>query len=200
VNAGESELYNYRGSGGGGFRFFSVAGTGTPATANQIAFINTAGDYQKLSDRRVKTNITALGQGLRQVMALRRVSYDFHTSRRLQNGVVTFLPDDQPVRALGFVAQDLLQVVPEAVEKPADDKQAFYTVSYTTLVPVLTQAIQEQQAQIEALQQQNAALHARAATAEAQAAAAAVRATATLETFEARLRRLESAAGGQAQR
>lgn len=45
------------------------------------------------------------------------------------------------------MAQDLPQVVPEAVEKPQDDKKEFYTVSYTTLVPVLTQAIQEQQAQ-----------------------------------------------------
>lgn len=207
VNAGESELYNYRGLGSGGFRFFSVSGTGTPAASNDIAFINgSTGVYTTLSDRRVKTNIAPLGQGLRTVLALRPVSYDFHTSRRLQDGVVTFLPDDKPVRALGFVAQDLYQVVPEAVEKPADERQAFYTVSYTTLVPVLTQAIQEQQAQIEELKKQNAALQARAATAEAAAAQATsaakaqtAQATATLESFEARLRRLEAGAA-QAQR
>jgi hypothetical protein len=90
------------------------------------------------------------------------------------------------------VAQELYQVVPEAVEKPADERQAFYTVSYSTLVPVLTQAIQEQQAQIEELKRQNAALQVQASSAKAQAATA----TATLETFEARLRRLEA---GQAQ-
>ncbi|MGI4869559.1 MAG: tail fiber domain-containing protein [Janthinobacterium lividum] len=165
-----------------------------------MAFISNTGVYSALSDRRVKTNITPLAQGLRTVLALRPVSYDFHPSRRLDNGVVTFLPDDRPVRALGFVAQDLYQVVPEAVEKPADERRAFYTVSYTTLVPVLTQAIQEQQAQIEALKQQNAALQARAATAEAAAKAQATQATATLETFEARLRRLEAATSAQAQR
>ncbi|WP_191906448.1 tail fiber domain-containing protein [Hymenobacter baengnokdamensis] len=186
VNAGESEFYNYRGSGSGGFRFFSVGGTGTPTTSNNIAFINgSTGVYTTLSDRRVKTNIAPLDQGLRTVLALRPVSYDFHTSRRLQDGQVTFLPDDKPVRALGFVAQDLLQVVPEAVEKPADERREFYTVSYSTLVPVLTQAIQEQQAQIEELKKQNAALKAQAAADKAQA-------TATLETFEARLRRLEA--------
>ncbi|MDO7849817.1 tail fiber domain-containing protein [Hymenobacter sp. M29] len=203
AGSGESELYNYRGLGNGGFRFFSVPGTAAPTASNQIAQINgSTGIYSNLSDRRVKTNITPLAQGLRTVLALRPVSYDFHTSRHLENGVVTFLPDDKPVRALGFVAQELLPLVPEAVEKPADDKKGFYAVSYTTLVPVLTQAIQEQQAQIEALKQQNAALQARAATAEATASSAkaeAARATATLETFEARLRRLE-AAGGQAQR
>lgn len=47
---GESELYNYRGLGSGGFRFFSVGGSGAPAAGNQIAFINTAGVYQALSD------------------------------------------------------------------------------------------------------------------------------------------------------
>jgi hypothetical protein len=195
VNVGESEFYNYRGSGGGGFRFFSINGTAAPTNSNQIAFINTAGAYSALSDRRVKTNITPLGQGLCTVLALRPVSYDFHTSRRLQDGVVTFLSDDKTVRALGFVAQDLYNVVPEAVEKPKDDRKEFYTVSYTTLVPVLTQAIQEQQAQIEELKKQNALLQARAATAEAAAATA----NATTDAFEARLRRLE-AAGGQAQR
>lgn len=86
-------------------------------------------------------------------------------------------------------------MVPEAVERPADERQAFYTVSYTTLVPVLTQAMQEQQAQIEELKKQNAALQAHVASAEATAA----QVTATLETFEARLRRLE-AGTAQAQR
>jgi hypothetical protein len=207
---GESEFYNYRGSGAGGFRFFSVAGTAAPVASNQVAHISSTGMYSSLSDRRVKTNIAPLTQGLRTVLALRPVSYDFHTSRQLQNGQVTFLPDDEPVRALGFVAQELLPVVPEAVEKPADERQAFYTVSYTALVPVLTQAVQEQPAQIEDLKKQNAALQARAATAENQAAQAtsaagaakaeAARATATLDTFEARLRQLEAASGGQARK
>ena len=204
VGNSESEFSNYRGTAGGGFRFFSIAGTGAPTNGNQVAYISgSTGQYSVQSDRRLKTNITPLAQGLRTVLALRPVSYDFHTGRRLENGVVTFLPDDKPVRALGFVAQDLYQVVPEAVERPADDKKAFYTVSYSTLVPVLTQAIQEQQAQIEELKQQNATLKAEASSAKAEAGAAkaqAAQATATLETFEARLRRLESAAGGQVQR
>jgi hypothetical protein len=49
---------------------------------------------------------------------------------------------------------------------------------------------------VQELSAENAALKARAAAAEAQA----TRATATLDTFEARLRRLEAATGGQAQR
>jgi hypothetical protein len=170
-NKNESELYNYRVGGAGGFRFFSTSYPNAPTASDQVAYISgSTGQYSTFSDRRVKTNITLLAQGLRTVLALRPVSYDFHTSRRLDNGVVTFLPDDRPVRALGFVAQDLYQVVPEAVEKPADERRAFYTVSYSTLVPVLTQAI-EQQAQIEALKQQNAALQAGAGAAATQAAA-----------------------------
>lgn len=83
----------------------------------------------------MKTSISPLGQGLRTVLALRPVSYDFHTSRQLKDGVVTFLPDDKPVHALGFVAQDLYHVVPEAVEKPRDDQKEFYTVDYGKLTP-----------------------------------------------------------------
>lgn len=186
---GETELYNYRGLGQGGFRFFSIANTGTPSTSNQIAYINAAGNYSSLSDRRVKTNIVGLQHGLRTVLALRPVSYDFHTSRRFDHGVVTFLPDDQPVKALGFVAQELYQVLPEAVEKPQDERTGLYTVSYTSLVPVLTQAIQEQQAQIEALKSQNAALAAKAAILENRAAQAETD-HASLLTLQAQMARL----------
>jgi hypothetical protein len=83
---GESEFYNYRGSGAGGFRFFSVADTAAPVASNQVAHISSTGMYSSLSGRRVKTNIAPLTQGLRTVLALRPVSYDFHTSRQLQNG------------------------------------------------------------------------------------------------------------------
>ncbi|WP_191906323.1 tail fiber domain-containing protein [Hymenobacter baengnokdamensis] len=190
---GETEFYDYQGTGAGGFRFYAIPNTGTPSASNQVAYINTAGTCQTLSDRRVKTNITTLHHGLRTVMALRPVSYDFHPSRQLKDGVVTFRPDDKPVRALGFVAQDLYQVVPEAVEKPADERTALYTVSYATLVPILTQAIQEQQAQIETLKTQNAALQARTAQADADHASLQ-----TLQEQVARLLGEAAPAGAQA--
>jgi hypothetical protein len=106
-------------------------------------------------------------------------------------------------RQLGFIAQEIEPYYPEMVTTDAD---GYKSVDYSRLTPVLVEAMKEQQAQIEALKAQVAAqagdhaaletLKARAATAETKAATA----TATLETFEVRLRRLESAGGGQAQR
>lgn len=48
----------------------------------------------------------------------------------------------------GFIAQELEQVIPEATKK---DEEGFYSVNYDMLIPVLTQAIKEQQKQIEEL-------------------------------------------------
>jgi len=72
----------------------------------------------------------------------------------------------------------------------------FRSVDYDALTTLNVSATQELARKVEALEQQNAALKTQAASAETKAA----QATATLETFEARLRRLENAAGGQAQR
>ena len=69
----------------------------------------------------------------------------------------------------------------------------FRSVDYDALTTLNVSATQELARQLAALQAENAALRAQAATDRAAA-------TATLETFEARLRRLEAASGGQAQR
>ncbi len=81
---------------------------------------------------------------------------------------------------VGLIAQELEKVYPELVFTDAD---GYKSVNYAQLTPVLIEAIKEQQAQIEALKQQNTALKAET--------------TAATEALEARLRRLE-ATGAQA--
>jgi hypothetical protein len=159
-NIGETEFINYRGTGAGGFRFYDVDPGASIDTAvyntNNIAFIapNT-GAYSNVSDMRVKTNVNIINDGLEKVMAMRPVSYDFHTGRTLKDGVVTFTNSDKTIKTIGFLAQELANVVPEAVIIPKDPANELYTVSYATVIPVLTKAIQEQQKQIEALQAEN---------------------------------------------
>ena len=87
------------------------------------------------SDRRLKRDIATPAYGLAEVMALQPKSY------RLNQG-----SDDR--EHLGFIAQDVQQVIPELVSEMRD---GMLGVEYTGLIPVLTRAIQEQQAQIEAL-------------------------------------------------
>jgi division protein CdvB (Snf7/Vps24/ESCRT-III family) len=100
---------------------------------------------------RVKTNVNIINDGLQKVMAMRPVSYDFHSGRTIKDGVVKFTENDQVVKTIGFLAQELAKVVPEAVIIPKDPSNELYNVSYATVVPVLTKAIQEQQAEIEQL-------------------------------------------------
>jgi len=64
---------------------------------------------------------------------------------------VKFTENDRVVKTIGFLAQELAKVVPEAVIIPKDPANELYNVSYATVVPVLTKAIQEQQAEIEQL-------------------------------------------------
>jgi hypothetical protein len=94
------------------------------------------------SDRRLKKDITDSSYGLREVLGLRPVSY------RLKAG-------DERTR-LGFVAQDVEKIVPEVVSSSGKDHML--GVEYSSLIPVLAKAIQEQQRLIDAQQARIAAL------------------------------------------
>lgn len=151
---GESEFINYRGTGFGGFRFYTLT-AGTPDTDDVVAFIDIAGTYHQNSDMRLKTNITNIGNGIDKVMAMRPVMYDMHTDRKsMENGKVTFGKDDKVIPSVGFLAQELVKVIPEAVSVPKDESKEIYGVNYAAVIPVLTKAIQEQQSEIEILKKE----------------------------------------------
>ena len=128
------------------------------------------------SDARFKTNVRPIGSALASVLALRGVRYDWNALGVQHGGTAG-------AGQVGLIAQEVEKLYPELV---FTDKQGYKSVNYAQLTPVLIEALKEQQTQIEALKAQNAALKAET--------------TATTAAFEARLRRLESQAGGQAQR
>lgn len=103
------------------------------------------------SDGRVKTGNRPIPYGLQTVMALRPQQYEHHSST-FENGQLVLDAAGPAATRIGFVAQDLARVVPEAATAPADAETDLWAVDYTALVPVLVRALQEQQAQIEALQ------------------------------------------------
>lgn len=92
------------------------------------------------SDRRLKADINELDYGLAEILALRPVSYHWKT-------------DQQQALHLGLIAQEAETVIPEIVSQ-TDDEKAMRSMRYTELVPVLIKATQEQQALIEAQNQQ----------------------------------------------
>jgi len=90
------------------------------------------------SDNRFKQNIQPIAQGLDKILQLKAVSYDW------KKNVEGFKFTDQS-RQIGFLAQELENVIPEIV---STDSKGFKSVDYSKLTVVLAEAIKEQQSQI----------------------------------------------------
>ena len=88
--------------------------------------------FTSISDRRLKENIKNTQYGLVEVLKLLPVEYNLKSNGLSQ---------------IGFIAQDLKLLIPEAVNGIEGDLNKGETlgITYTTLIPVLTKAIQEQQ-------------------------------------------------------
>ncbi len=128
----------------GGVRTFTTT-TGGIGNTSGIAGPYVAGggtSWTSSSDRRLKDDVQAISYGLDAVKALKPVSY-VRNDRDIES------------RELGFIAQDVEGIVDEVVNITDD---GYYGLDYQRLIPVLTKAIQEQQATIEALTARIAAL------------------------------------------
>ena len=100
------------------------------------------------SDARLKKNISPLTSSLEKLLALNPVSYQWKSGEDTRSHI-------------GFLAQELETVIPEAVYKPTGNSETStdkYGVNYSTIIPVLVKAIQEQQQQIEDLKSRVKAL------------------------------------------
>ena len=102
------------------------------------------------SDIRLKQNISSISGSLNSVLLLNPVKF---------NWIDDFVPFENGKNMLGFVAQEVQTIVPEAVESFAADSIFVgeteidnpLRVNEKFLIPVLTKAIQEQQAIIDGL-------------------------------------------------
>jgi carbonic anhydrase/acetyltransferase-like protein (isoleucine patch superfamily) len=95
----------------------------------QVAFSNS-------SDIRLKKNISNSKYGLSTVLKLRPVDYTLISNN---------------LKQVGFIAQEVQKLVPEVITGKEGDLEKGETlgITYSSLVPVLAKAIQEQQKQIE---------------------------------------------------
>ena len=103
-----------------------------------------ANALQITSDRRLKTNIEPIQNSIETIMKLNPVHYDKKNSLESKEYVN---------KENGFIAQEIQKVVPFIV-KESSDKEKLLSVDYTSIIPVLTKGIQEQQKQIEEQQEQ----------------------------------------------
>jgi len=110
-----------------GANIFSLRGNGNAVLA---------GTLTQSSDERLKKNIEPLSHVLEKVLKISGYSYVWKDSLR---GYDT---------QIGFIAQELEQQFPELV---ATDEAGMKSVAYSNMVPVLLEAIKEQQKQIDEL-------------------------------------------------
>jgi hypothetical protein len=103
-----------------------------------------AESYSTLSDANMKTNINPIDDALEKTLQLNGISFEWDTEqspdRNLSEGT-----------KLGIIAQEIQPLFPEVVQT---DQNGFLYIDYTSLVPVLVEAMKEQQTQIDNLQQQ----------------------------------------------
>ena len=91
-----------------------------------------AGDLSINSDARLKANIISLGSTLAKVLQIDGKSY-------------TMKKDENKKQKIGLLAQDIEKVFPELVSESNGVK----SVNYQGLMPVLINALKEQQTEIE---------------------------------------------------
>lgn len=102
------------------------------------------------SDKRVKENIREIGDALGAVKLLNPVKYDIRSSFYAN---LTLDAKNEAMKTsgnrLGFIAQEVQEIFPEIVH--AEPTTGMLGISTMDLIPVLVQAIKEQQSQIEEL-------------------------------------------------
>jgi hypothetical protein len=91
-------------------------------------------DFNSTSDRALKENFLPIENALNKVKQLTGWTYNFKS-------------DTNKKRHAGIVAQDLLEILPEAVTGEPGN----YKVAYSNIIGLLVEAIKEQQKQIEQL-------------------------------------------------
>lgn len=144
---GGTRFYNDAAGNGSSTVVFSVGnGDGNVRATNDV--------IAYASDRRLKHNIQPIENALSKVVSLTGMTYQWN-----EVGSQHGWEADTEIREAGVFAQDVQAVLPEAVRlAPFDDNMGvsksgenFLTVKYEKIVPLLIEAIKEQQTQIEEL-------------------------------------------------
>ncbi len=116
---------------------FAVRGDGTIYSTNT--------SVQSISDIRFKENIRSLDSSIDKIMQIEPKIFDWKKGKGTGEKNVA-----------GFIAQEIEKILPDIVSEFKDnieDSTLYKSVGYSSLIPYLVKAIQEQQAQIEELKE-----------------------------------------------
>jgi len=119
----------------GNITIANLAGTGSRAVLADVNGVLSA----PVSSINTKENVQTLNYGLNELLQINPVSFDYINKDKWGDG-----------RNLGFIVEDMFSVIPE-VTGTMNNGDMY--LDMTKLIPILTKAIQEQQALIKALEQ-----------------------------------------------
>ena len=122
----------------------------------QTGPICASGSIGACSDIRYKRSISNVSNALELVSRLRGVTFDWRTDE---------FPERKfsEKRQIGFIAQELIDVLPSVV---TEDTDGYYSVDYARITPLLVEAIKELKTENNTKEQQIAELQARLETLE----------------------------------
>lgn len=104
------------------------------------------------SDARLKENIQPIESALDKLMLVNGKSFNYINDFG-DDFKITPLRERNSRPTYGFIAQEMKEVLPEIVSEP-DSLNEYYSVDYIAMIPLLVEAIKEQQNQIAELQEQ----------------------------------------------
>jgi hypothetical protein len=143
----------------------SIFATGWAVLSNGWAGGTTT--WQNISDARLKKDITVISSPLEKIMQIQGVEYFYDN---------TFFPElrlDEKTKQMGFIAQNIEEVLPHLVREAnipglpqsydnstsrEHSSELIKTFSYSNIVPLLLEGIKEQQTQIKSLEERIEAL------------------------------------------
>ena len=109
-------------------------GTTVPSTTLQVAGTITCVDINSTSDINLKENIHSIPDPLAKVMRINGVGFRWKNTKE---------------DAIGVIAQEIEEVIPEVIKNSGEVK----TVNYNGLIGLLIEAVKEQQETIKVLEQ-----------------------------------------------
>ena len=150
LQASSSNYFKMNGSGIG----INVQPFGTPyvlTLPNNSLQVAVAFSWLTYSDGRVKKEIKEIEYGINEVMKMKPVQYKHYSSEFVNN---TLNIGDQYTNEIGFVAQDIHEIVKEAVNRGSEKE--LWSLDKSKLIPVLVKAVQELKAELDQLKENNA--------------------------------------------
>ena len=112
-----------------------ITAVGSGTFANNLNITSNGTLTTATSDEKYKYNILPINYGLNTILQLKPVNFQWIKGEE---------------NDLGFIAQDVADIIPEAVDT---NWNSDLLMRYESIIPILTKAIQEQQALIKALEQ-----------------------------------------------